>query len=177
MVQNGRKFSKDDFANTQVSQFGNIHDFLRGDIIIEGITLGQHVSQVATDITLEANGPVFDFEIGEYLFFVNKRGIVYSVVGPVPCFISNLYNYCWDSGCRAMDLIQLVFEISNNVWEKEPYIDYDDNGEEITIWEQSSLIGPINSKGVRVTIIPNIESDSGWKVESITFELKGYENM
>lgn len=37
-------FSKDYFANTQVSQFGNIHDFLRGDIIIEGITLGQHVS-------------------------------------------------------------------------------------------------------------------------------------
>lgn len=177
MVQNGRKFSKDDFVNTQVLKFGNIHDFLRGDIIIEGITLGQHVSQVTTDITLEANGPVFDFEIGEYLFFVNKRGIVYSVEGPIPCFIANLYNYCWDSGCRAMDLIQIVSELSNNVWEKEPYIDYDDSGEEITIWEQSSLIGPINSKGARVTITPNIESESGWKVESITFELKGYENM
>ena len=32
-------------------------------------------------------------------------------------------------------------------------------------------------KGARVTITPNIESESGWKVESITFELKGYENM
>ena len=53
-----------------------------------------------------------------------------------------------------MDLIQLISELSNKVWEKEPYIDYDDNGEETTIWEQSSLIGPINSKGARVTITP-----------------------
>ena len=170
-------FSKDYFANTQKLQFGDINDFIRGDIIIEGVTLGQHVSQVNNDIIIEANGPVFDFEIGEYLFFVNKRGIVYSVEGPIPCFISNLYNYCWDTGCRALDHIQLISELSNKVWEKEPYIDYDDNGEETTIWEQSSLIGPINSKGARVTITPNIESESGWKVESITFELKGYENM
>lgn len=170
-------FSKDYFANTQKLQFGDINDFIRGDIIIEGVTLGQHVSQVNNDIIIEANGPVFDFEIGEYLFFVNKRGIVYSVEGPIPCFISNLYSYCWETGCRAMDLIQLISELSNKVWEKEPYIDYDDNGEETTIWEQSSLIGPINSKGARVTITPNIESESGWKVESITFELKGYENM
>lgn len=168
-------FSKDDFANTQVAQFGNINDFLRGDITIEGITLGQHISQVATEITLEANGPVFNFEYGEYIFFVNKRGIVYSVEGPIPCFISNLYNYCWQSGCRAMDLIQIVSELSNNTWEKELYIDYDSNNEEITIWEKSSLIGPINSNGVRVSIIPNIDPESGWKVDSLTFELKGYE--
>lgn len=169
--------SKDSFANFDKPLFGNIHDFFHGNILIEGVTLGQHVSQINSEITIEANGHVFDFEIGEYLFFVNKRGIVYSIEGPIPCFISNLYNYCWDSGCRAMDIIQLISELSNNIWEKEPYIDYDDSGEEITIWEQSSLIGPINSKGVRVTIIPNIESDSGWKVESITFEIKGYENM
>lgn len=168
-------FSKDDFVNTQVSQFGNIHDFLRGDIIIEGITLGQHVSQVTTDITLEANGPVFNFEIGEYLFYVNKRGIVYSVVGPIPCFISNLYNFSWDSGCRAMDLIQIVSELSNDAWEKELYIDYNNNNEEITIWEKSSLLGPINSNGVRVSLIPNIDLKSGWEVDSLTFELKGYE--
>lgn len=148
--------SKDSFANFDKPLFGNIHDFFHGNILIEGVTLGQHVSQINSEITIEANGHVFDFEIGEYLFFVNKRGIVYSIEGPIPCFISNLYNYCWDSGCRAMDLIQLISELSNNIWEKEPYIDYDDSGEEITIWEQSSLIGPINSKGVRVTIIPNI---------------------
>ena len=169
--------SKNDFDKFLKSQFGDINDFFRGDIIIEGVKLGQHISHISTDITIEANGPVFDFEIGEYLFFVNKRGIVYSVEGPIPCFISNLYNYCWNSGCRAMDLIQLISELSNNVWEKDPFIDYDDNGEEITIWEQSSLIGPINSMGARVTITPNIESESGWKVDSITFELKGYENM
>ena len=42
------------------------------------------------DIIIEADGSVFDFEIGEYLFFVNKRGIVYSVEGPIPCLIFNL---------------------------------------------------------------------------------------
>lgn len=170
-------YLKEDLANMQVPQFGNIHDFLRGDIIIEGITLGQHVSQVTTDITLEANGPVFDFEIGEYLFFVNKRGIVYSVEGPIPCFISNLYNYCWESGCRAMDFIQLVAELSNNTWEKELYTDYNDYDEEIIIWEKSVLLGPVNSNGVRISIIPNIDSESSWKVETLTFELRGYENI
>lgn len=169
--------SKDSFANFNKPQFGSIHDFFHGDIIIEGIRLGQHVSQINGDITIEANGPVYDFEIGDYLFYVNNRGVIFSIEGPIPCFISNLCSYCWGTGCRAIDLIQLVSEHSNKIWKVEPFIVYDEDGEEATIYEQSSLIGPINSDGVRVSIIPNIDSESGWEVESVTFTLKGYENL